>query len=59
MPEELADRKEAASTVGNATGTNLEGVIDRRVNETRQHEYWRPSANIEAHIRILEGIERS
>jgi hypothetical protein len=39
MSEEPSDRKETASAVGNATGTNLEGAIDRRVNETRQHEY--------------------
>jgi hypothetical protein len=39
MPEELFDRKEAASVAENVTDTNLGGAIDWRVKETQHHEY--------------------
>jgi hypothetical protein len=58
MPEELSDQKEVASVIGDATSTNLGGSIDRGVKETQQHEYWRASTNIEAHVWILKEIGR-
>jgi hypothetical protein len=53
-PEELSDRKKAASVADDTTSANIEDSIDRRIKEMHQHEYWRTSTNIEARIRILE-----
>jgi hypothetical protein len=39
MLEQLFDRKEVVLVAGDATNTNLEEAIDRRVKETQQHEY--------------------
>jgi hypothetical protein len=39
MLRRLSDRKEVIPVVGDATSTNLEEAIDRRVKETQQHKY--------------------
>jgi hypothetical protein len=52
------DRQEVVSVTGTTVGTNIKGLIDRRIREKHQREYWRLSANIEVRIRILEWIGR-
>jgi hypothetical protein len=58
MLRQSSDRQEVVPVAGATGSTNIKDFIDWRIGEEHQHEYWRPSTNIEARIRILEWIGR-